>query len=191
METPLLCDGDGRFVGACGRKRRRTPGVHRNALSDHELWCPSPAVRVAEHKVELPGGDAASQCDVWALLKTSAGTLSLSVEAKAGEPFGDATLKDWLVAGGTDQSVANRKRRWDYIRTNLPESASYDRVRYQLLHRCAAAVIEARRFDLQHAAFIVQAFNTPDKSFRDYEEFCHAMGFRQHEEAWPQRLSEA
>jgi len=54
---------------------------------------------VAEHKVELPGGSAASQCDVWAVLKTAAGMLSLTVEAKASEPFGDEILENWLVAG--------------------------------------------------------------------------------------------
>src|SRR5205807_10583272 len=44
---------------------------------------------VAEHKVELDGGTTASQCDVWAVVKTSAGMLSLAVEAKARESFGD------------------------------------------------------------------------------------------------------
>jgi hypothetical protein len=43
------------------------------------------------------------------------------------------------------------------------------------LHRCAASVIEAKRLQLQHAAFVVQAFNTPDQSFRDYDLFCQAL----------------
>src|SRR5882724_7396315 len=34
---------------------------------------------IAEHKVSLPGGIADSQCDVWALLNTTAGGVSLSV----------------------------------------------------------------------------------------------------------------
>src|ERR1700722_2097788 len=42
---------------------------------------------VAEHKVDLPGGNAASQSDVWALINTTAGLLSLTVEAKALETF--------------------------------------------------------------------------------------------------------
>ena len=56
---------------------------------------------VAEHKVELAGGAAASQCDLWAIVKTTAGMLSLAVEAKANEPFGDEILESWLVAGKT------------------------------------------------------------------------------------------
>src|SRR5690349_15434086 len=43
---------------------------------------------IAEHQVCLPGGNADSQNDVWGLIKTRAGTVSLSIEAKAKEPFG-------------------------------------------------------------------------------------------------------
>ena len=45
---------------------------------------------IAEHKVPLPGGNAASQSDVWAVVNTGVGSLSLTVEAKARESFGDA-----------------------------------------------------------------------------------------------------
>jgi len=130
---------------------------------------------VAEHKVDLPGGDAASQCDVWAVVKTSLGTLSLAVEAKAKEAFGDETLEKWLGAGGTDKSKENRNKRWDYVRSNLPRSNFFPQVRYQLLHRCAASVIEAKRFGFQHAAFVVQAFDTPDTSFQDCAALCRAL----------------
>lgn len=130
---------------------------------------------VAEHKVELPGGTAASQCDVWAIVKTSVGLLSLTVEAKANEPFGNETLKTWLVAGKTEASKSNRQIRWEYILSHLPSSTSYSDVRYQLLHRCAAAVIEAKRYRMTHAAFIVQAFESPETSFQDYAVFCKAL----------------
>ena len=130
---------------------------------------------VAEHKVDLPGGQAASQCDLWATVKTLVGMLSLTVEAKASEAFGDETLEKWLVSGGTDESKSNRNQRWDYICSHLPESDSFFQVRYQILHRCAAAVIEAKRFGFQYAAFVVQAFNAPAKSFQDYASFCQAL----------------
>jgi hypothetical protein len=101
--------------------------------------------------------------------------LSLSVEAKAKEAFGDEALERWLVAGGTDESKSNRKTRWDYVQSYLPRSDSFLQVRYQILHRCAASVIEAKRLGFQHAAFIVQAFNTPEESFQDYAAFCRAL----------------
>jgi hypothetical protein len=130
---------------------------------------------VAEHKVDLPGGTAASQSDVWAVVKTTAGILSLTVEAKANEAFGNEILERCLVGGKTDESISNRKKRWDHIRLHLPKSDCFPQVRYQMLHRCAASVIEAKRFGFLHAAFIVQAFNTPAKSFQDYVLFCEAL----------------
>ena len=57
----------------------------------------------------------------------------------------------------------------------FPRPNSFDQVRYQLLHRCASAVIEAKRLGCQHAAFIVQAFQTPDASFQDYAVFCEVL----------------
>lgn len=133
---------------------------------------PKLLLAVAEHKVSLPGGNADSQNDVWALVETEQGKASLCIEAKAQEPFG-ATLGFWLQAGG-----ANRVARWDYIRGHLPATpeGAFLPVAYQLLHRCASAVIEARRFGLQHAACIVQAFNTPNPSFAAFTEFCQVMG---------------
>jgi hypothetical protein len=130
---------------------------------------------IAEHKVDLPGGRAASQCDVWAVVKTSKGMLSLTVEAKATEAFGDDILERWLVAGGSEESRVNRKARWDYVQSYLPKSDSFLPVRYQILHRCGASVIEAKRLGFQHAAFIVQAFNTPEESFQNYVAFCQAL----------------
>lgn len=130
---------------------------------------------VAEHKVGLVGGNAASQSDVWAVINTSRGLLSLTVEAKALESFGNETLERWL-AGTSEQSIKNRKGRWEHVRANLPPAESYLGVRYQMLHRCAAAVIEAKRLGAAHAAFVVQAFNTPETSFREFEMFCSVLG---------------
>ena len=48
-------------------------------------------------------------------------------------------------------------------------------VRYQILHRCAASVIEAKRYGFRHAVFVVQAFDTPANSFQDYVVFCQAL----------------
>ena len=137
---------------------------------------------IAEHKVPLPGGRTDSQCDVWALLDTTTGLVSMSVEAKASEPFGqnNESLAQWLVAEKSDKSHKNRETRWEYIKDHLPNSATdgYSQVAYQLLHRCATAVIEARRLRLPNAAFVVQAFESPKESFEAFSRFCQAMGLR-------------
>ena len=137
---------------------------------------PMLVLAVAEHKVDLPPNrTAASQSDVWAVVSTSLGMLSLTVEAKAKEAFGDAILRTWREGNGSEASKRNRLDRWNYVCAHLPKSDSFDEVRYQLLHRCASAVIEAKRLGFQHAAFIVQAFQTPDGSFQDFKVFCEAL----------------
>ena len=113
---------------------------------------------VAEHKVPLRGTGGDSQCDVWALVKASVGMVSLAIEAKAAEPFGSGNenLAVWLKSGKSPGSEPNRMKRWEHIQENLPqtEADAYREVPYQILQRCAAAVIEARRFGLKNAAFM-------------------------------------
>jgi hypothetical protein len=137
---------------------------------------------VAEHKVPLAGRGGDSQCDVWAFLSTTAGAVSLAVEAKADEPFGqdNEALAAWLVADRSEQPTRNRQGRWDYVRKYLPEPTvdGYSPVPYQLLHRCAAAVIEAKRLQLPNAAFIVQAFEAPAESFEAFSRLCRAVGVK-------------
>jgi hypothetical protein len=113
------------------------------------------------------------------MINTAAGVVSMTVEAKAREAFGDEHLETWLI-GTSEQSAINRKARWEYIRAHLPVADSYLRVRYQILHRCAAAVIEAKRMGCPNAAFVVQAFDTPDKgkpdiNFAEYEASSAAL----------------
>jgi hypothetical protein len=134
---------------------------------------------VAEHKVPLDGGRADSQCDVWALLDTPSGGVSLSLEAKANETFGQGneSLRDWLVAGESERSRRSREDRWKHIAEHLPSvtADAYSLVPYQVLHRCAAAVIEARRFRMPSAAFIVQSFGARPESFEAFAGFCQAI----------------
>jgi len=152
--------------------------INNSILGDAELL-----FAVVEHKVPLEGTGGDSQCDVWALVKTLTGTVSLTVEAKAKEPFGDnnETLEKWLASGETNRATANRNKRWEDVKKNLPSRSEngpidYTDVPYQILQRCAAAVIEARRFGLKHAACIIQSFGAPEKSYGHFEKFCHAVG---------------
>ena len=137
---------------------------------------------VAEHKIPLLGAGGESQCDLWALINTSVGMVSVSVEAKAGEPFGSGnrTLEAWLKSGKSKGSEENRKKRWRHVQENLPKTAScaYNDAPYQILQRVAAAIIEARRFGLKNAAFIVQSFSSPDKSFQMFGKLCKALGIQ-------------
>lgn len=139
---------------------------------------PTLLIAVAEHQVELAGRGNDSHCDVWGLVGTTVGTVSLSVEAKAQERFGNETLQEFLTGGTSPGSPANRQARWTDIEGHLPTPATGDylNIRYQLLHRCATAVIEARRLRLRHAAFVVQAFGSPPERADEFTAFCAVMG---------------
>lgn len=145
-----------------------------------EMNEPKLLLAIAEHKVPLKGTGGDSQCDVWALVRTTEGTVSVSVEAKANESFGEnnETLGAWLKGGKSPGSAANRVMRWHHVEENLPKGGEevYHCVPFQILHRCAAAVIEARRFRLKHAVFLVQSFDAPTKSFEKYALFASALG---------------
>src|SRR5438309_1139434 len=99
------------------------PGPIVELLRDTVVYDgPILSLAIAEHKVPLLGGIADSQCDVWALVKTNAGAVSVSVEGKAMEAFGQGneSLARWLVAGETDLSRKNRQNRWQHVREHLP-----------------------------------------------------------------------
>ena len=51
-----------------------------------------------------------------------------------------------------------------------------DSIRYQLLHRTASAVVEARRFNAAHAMMLVHSFSPSDEWFDDYNQFLALFG---------------
>lgn len=111
-----------------------------------------------EHKVALAGGGHPSQCDVFALVRRGPRTLALAVEAKVAETFGQ-TLGQWR-----SKASAAKEARLTAICNHLAlDQEPPPEVRYQLLHRTAAAVVEAGRFGMDDAAMIVQSFSEADR----------------------------
>lgn len=126
---------------------------------------------IVEHRVPMPGGGYPSQCDVFALAHADQRDLAVAVEAKVNESFGP-TIGDWLQAGGR-----NRAARLGGIcdLLHLPYPPKND-LRYQLYHRTAAAVIEARRLRRPVAAMIVQSFSSKNAWLRSFQEFAACFG---------------
>ena len=126
---------------------------------------------IPEHKVALPGGRRESQCDVFALARTKDETIAVAVEAKVNEPFGP-TVGEWMVGAS-----AGKTERITLIRNllGLPVGP-IEHVRYQLLHRTAAAVLEASRFKTDRAAMIVQSFSQEHRWFEDFAAFTELLG---------------
>lgn len=125
---------------------------------------------IPEHKVPLPGGRRESQCDVFALVRTPSSTIALAVEAKVSEPF-DRNIEAWLADGSPGKQV-----RLAAICELLVCLTPPGHLRYQLFHRTAAAIIEAKRMHAGRAAMIVQSFSQDHRWFDDFAAFCAFLG---------------
>jgi len=60
-----------------------------------------------------------------------------------------------------------------YIKKMEPGETDLDNIRYQLLHRAASAVIEAKRFHAKYAVLLIQSFEEDDTKnhYDDFEKF--------------------
>lgn len=137
-------------------------------------------VAFPEYKVPLPRGKRASQSDIFILAKGKDQLISITVEGKVDEPFGeiisDWKLKDW---GG-------KKERLIFLCDLLKLNAdAVSDIHYQFIHRTASAVIQAKEFNAPNALMLVHAFEKTkekyDESFQAYCRFLNLFG-RQGEE---------
>lgn len=132
---------------------------------------PELLLAIPEHKVWLPGGGRASQCDVFALVKSGGDLIAVAVEAKVKEPFGP-TIGEWM----RDASPGKLERISAICHVLGLSERPPDHLRYQLFHRTAAAVYEARRFNAGRAAMIVQSFSQEHLWFDDFRAFAQQFG---------------
>ena len=130
-------------------------------------------IAIPEHKVDLDGGRRPSQTDLWALLRSAHGLASMAVEGKAGEPF-DRPVSEWL-SNASDRSGKPERLKQLCGLLGLEESA-VPACRYQLLHRTAAAILEARRFGASRAVMLVQSFTSDPESMAAYAHFGRLLG---------------
>lgn len=128
---------------------------------------------VPEYKVPLPGGLRASQSDIFLLAKGSGQLVSIVVEGKVSERFGD-TIAEWKAQPGNGKEI-----RLNYLCSLLElDIERVDRARYQLLHRTASALIEAKRFNAPNALMLVHSFSRVNEWFEDYQQFLALFGAR-------------
>ena len=120
-----------------------------------------------EYKVPLDGGSTSSQNDLYVLAKSNNELLTIMVEGKVSEPFGE-TVETWL---GPNPSKGKGERLDQLlVLLNLSKVTVQDK-RYQLLHRTASALIEARSIKANNAMMLVHSFSETGKWFEDYADF--------------------
>jgi hypothetical protein len=124
-----------------------------------------------EHQVDLPGGRRPSQNDIWVLARANRQLISIAVEGKVSEPF-DMPLEEWL-AGASRGKLERLNYLCEVLGMTTPVPGH---VRYQLLHRTASAIIEARRFCATHAVLLIHSFSQTNEWFDDYREFAKLFG---------------
>ncbi|MBY0322036.1 MAG: hypothetical protein K2X72_25140 [Reyranella sp.] len=126
---------------------------------------------IPEHKVDLPGGTRPSQTDLFALVRSQDLTIACAVEGKVAEAFGP-TMQEWL----TDASLWKAERLAHLCKLLGLKQPLPSKLRYQLLHRAASAVIEADRFKTDEAAMIVHSFSKTGEWFEDFAFFSKLFG---------------
>ncbi|MFO7652408.1 MAG: hypothetical protein R6X25_01150 [Candidatus Krumholzibacteriia bacterium] len=148
------------------------PGAVRRMLETEPLFRGFELLlAIPELQVSLPGGGRPSQTDLWVLGSIAGGLVSVAVEGKVSEPFGP-TVGEWQ-RGASHGKIT----RLDYLCDLLHlRQSSAPRIRYQLLHRTASAIILARRFHAAHAVMLVHSFSPDRVCSQDYRMFAAALG---------------
>ena len=120
-----------------------------------------------EYKVDLKGGKRPSQNDIFILANGDSQLISITVEGKVSEPFGDTVAK-W-EENGSQEKCCRLKFLLETLA--LGENVPIDNIAYQLLHRTASAIIEARSFKAENALMLVHSFSQSNEHFEDYSRF--------------------
>jgi len=125
--------------------------------------------------------------DLWLIGRTEHDSVTICIEAKADEPFGNETVAEYRAT-----ALRRREKR---ERTGVPErinallklvagSASYwDPIRYQLLTAMCGTVLQAKKDSSSLAVFVVHEFRTEktkpenlERNNEDYERFLTVIG---------------
>jgi hypothetical protein len=130
-----------------------------------------PLLAIPEHQVRLRGGTKAAPTDLWVLARTRRGLLSIAIDGQSS--FGP-TVEEWQA-----NAAPQKTDRWAALCRLLEvNTVCAPSIRYQLFHRTASALIEARRFFATGAAVIVHSLAAAPGSFADFQRFVALMGGR-------------
>ena len=131
----------------------------------------APLLIIPEHKVDLPGGRAASQNDIFVLAKSADQLVTIAVEGKVDEPF-DKPVSEWY-----QNPSAGKVKRLEFLcsELNLPVDAVME-IPYQLLHRTVSAKLLARQFQAGIALMLVHSFSPQNMWFDQYSKFAALFG---------------
>jgi len=123
-----------------------------------------------ERKTEIPGRGGPSQTDLLALCEANGVRFVLAVEGKVDETLGPL-VSVW------DNGTPNRQARLAGLVGLIGGNpATVADLRYQLFHRSASALIEAKTFGVKRATMLVHSFDPGHAWFEDFARFSRWVG---------------
>lgn len=157
----------------------KIPDAVASVLAQVPEWATARLLEgVFERETEIPGAGRPSQTDLLAIVAMDDSNAILAVEGKVDEPFGPL-VGEWLG----DRPSENKTIRLAGLCATLGlQPAEALGLRYQLLHRCCAAIYEATRFRYVRAMMLVHSFavtgtgNILPAGFTDFSSFAAAVG---------------
>ena len=123
-----------------------------------------------ERQVDLGSEGRPSQTDLLAIAGLDGRLAVVAIEGKAGEPFGD------LVVQWNDRSAGKEARLAGLCKILGLAAEDAEHLRYQLLHRAASAILEAKRYRTDIAVLLVHSFSDDRKGREDFDAFLKAIG---------------
>jgi len=123
---------------------------------------------IPEYKVSLPGGERASQNDLFVLARNCTELIPIMVEGKVNESFGPL-VSDW----SKDMSKGKQTRLQYLVDLLNLQTKNINNIRYQLLHRTASAIITAEKYHCKTALVLIHSFSDKNKSFDDFSDFVN------------------
>jgi hypothetical protein len=133
---------------------------------------------IVEKKVKLDAYGRPSQTDLMLYGHNKNGKIVIAIEGKESEPF-DLPVSKWLMS---EREGSNKKPRLAHLINLLKLSNLGDdkiaKIGYQLLHRTASALLEAKNYGAKYAMMLVHSFLGNDKEdhFKDYGYFLGLIG---------------
>ncbi len=149
------------------------PEAVKSALSKHDQFRGAEFIDgFFERQVDLQSAGRPSQTDLLALINVGNRVAVMAVEGKVDEPFGEI-VRDWLEGRKRKTSepaiLSKRGARTErleglWLTLGMKESDTH-KLRYQLLHRAASAIYEAKRYRADLAVLIVHSFSEDASGF--------------------------
>jgi len=127
-------------------------------------------IGIPEYQAPMQGYARLSQTDLLVLARSRMGLCVMAVEGNVTEPMGPK-VSEWLEASpGKEQRL---QMLCEHLELEDPQRISG--LRYRLLHRTVAAMLEAQRYHAKDAVMLVHSFGVNGEGFDDYKEFLSIL----------------